>query len=273
MPELPEVETVRRTLAKRIIGEVIADVDVRFPGCIEGNDVEFFREKVRGRKIVDVLRRAKYLLIQLDDGAAIVVHLRMTGRLTAVQGAADRNGSHLRVDFAFTSGLHMQFHDQRKFGRIGWYESEVEVGARIKVGPDPTEEDFHAADLARIVSGRKRPIKSLLLDQSLIGGLGNIYADESLFRARIAPDRPADSLSDGEVEALHGAVRDVLYEGLRHKGTSLRDYVDGDGRKGTFQERLKVYAREGKPCVECESPIVRVKLAGRSAYFCPRCQQ
>ena len=273
VPELPEVETVRRTLARRIAGEQIADVEIRFPGCVEGNDSEFFREKVIGRVITRVERRGKYLLLRLDDGSAVSVHLRMTGRLTAERNRPPAEDKYLRAEFVFASGLSLRFHDVRKFGRIGWHAGEEELSARIAVGPDPTGSEFSASDLLRIASGRKRPIKSLLLDQRLIGGLGNIYADESLFRAGIAPDRPAGSLSSGEIEALHAAVRDVLAEGIRYKGTTLRDYVDGDGRAGNFQERLKVYGREGKPCTKCETPIVRIKLAGRSAFYCPGCQK
>lgn len=273
MPELPEVETVRRSLQNRIVGEVIADVDIRFPGCIEGGDPESFRHKVIGRTIVGVERRAKYLVLRLDDGAAIVVHLRMTGRLTVASSAWPPEDGQLRADFALRSGLRLHFHDQRKFGRISWHAGEADLNARIVVGPDPTGEDFRVADLARIALGRKRPIKSLLLDQRLIGGIGNIYADESLFRAEIAPNRPAGSLSDREIAVLYTAIREVLAEGVEHKGTSFRDYVDGDGRKGSYQERLNVYGREGKPCLKCETPIKRLKLAGRSASFCPRCQR
>ena len=273
MPELPEVETVRRTLVNKIAGEVIAGVDVRFPGCIGNMEPEAFEEKVKGRAMRGVERRGKYLLVRLDDGAILLVHLRMTGRLTAPdQEGDDGDERYLRMAFLFASGRRLCFHDVRKFGRVEWHKDDAALDARLRIGPDPTSGSFGPDTLARIAAGRKRPIKSLLMDQALIGGLGNIYADEALHRAGIAPERRADGLAREEVEQLCLRMQEVLLEGIEHKGTSLRDYVDGDGRPGAFQERLRVYGRAGKPCIACGEPIRRIKIGGRSSFFCPRCQ-
>lgn len=167
----------------------------------------------------------------------------------------------------------MRFDDQRKFGRVSWFAAESTWNATLRLGPEPIDPEFDVSHLQKLLSGRRRPIKSLLLDQTLISGLGNIYADEALFRAGIAPTRPAASLSEEEIEALWRSCRDVLLEGIAEQGTTLRDYVDGEGRTGRFQERLKVYGRIGQPCVRCGRPLERVVLSGRSSSFCPHCQR
>lgn len=272
MPELPEVETVRRSLAPRLTGDVIASVEVFFDGCVEGSTPEELAWRLEGRRILELVRRGKYLVYQLDDGASLVIHLRMTGRLILIPADPVELHLHTRALFRFRSGKALRFDDQRKFGRVMWFRNSTSLKRRLALGVEPLDPAFTAARLGALVKGRKRPIKSLLLDQKLIAGLGNIYADEALFRARLLPWRPAGELSWQEVEALCAAIRDVLAEGLKYKGTTLRDYVDGDGRTGMFQERLQVYGREGEPCPRCGGAVARVVLGGRSSFHCPRCQ-
>lgn len=273
MPELPEVETVRRSLAPRLAGEVFAAVEVDFPGCVEGLSPSELGGRLAGRRVQDLFRMGKYLGFALDDGGSLVIHLRMTGRLILVSGGVVEKNSHTRAVFRFVSGKALRFDDPRKFGRVMWFQDDASLRRRIDLGVEPFDPEFTAERLFAMLSGRRKPIKAFLLDQKHIAGLGNIYADESLFRARIAPWRPAASLSREEAARLHGAVIEVLAEGVEHKGTTLRDYVDGDGRQGGYQKRLQVYGKEGAPCPSCGDPIARVVLSGRSSYFCARCQR
>lgn len=272
MPELPEVETVRRSLAPKIAGEVIASVQVLFPGCVEGMTPEALTGRLDGRQIRELFRIGKYLGFGLDDGASLVIHLRMTGRLIFLEPEGIELHPHTRALFRFVSGRALRFDDQRKFGRLMWFGDSASLKQRISLGVEPLDPEFTASRLGALLKERKRPIKSFLLDQKLLAGLGNIYADEALFRAGLAPWRPAGSLAEDEVERLHAAVREVLAEGLKYKGTTVRDYVDGDGRTGMFQERLQVYGREGEPCPRCAGTVHRVVLGGRSSFHCPRCQ-
>jgi len=272
MPELPEVETVRRSLAPRLVGDVFAAVEVDFPGCVEGMSPEELAERLCGRRVQRLDRMGKYLRFLVDDGSSLAVHLRMTGRLILQDGHALERNPYTRAVFRFASGLALRFDDLRKFGRVMGFGDEASLKRRISLGIDPFDPEFTPERLGGMLSGRKRPVKSFLLDQGHVAGLGNIYADESLFRAGIAPWRAASSLSRDEVSRLHRAIREVLAEGIEHKGTSFRDYVDADGQKGGFQERLRVYGREGMPCPSCGRAVQRIVLSGRSSFFCAGCQ-
>lgn len=273
MPELPEVETVRRSLSPWIVGEEFCDITFLFEGSLEGISAESLLRRLVGRRVQSLFRRGKYLGFSLDDASCLVVHLRMTGRLIAVDGDEPQANAHTRVVFHFRSGKALRFDDIRKFGRVMRFQDQTSLEARIRLGVEPLGSEFTPERLAALVAGRKRPIKSFLLDQSHIAGLGNIYADEALHRAAIAPWREAKSLSPGEIKSLHGAVVQVLEEGVKYKGTTLRDYVDGDGRTGRFQTRLRVYGREGQACPGCGEPVERLVLSGRSSFYCPRCQR
>jgi len=272
MPELPEVETVRRSLAPRIVGQVFRSVDVDFPGCLEGLAPHELNERLRGRCVEGTFRLGKYLGFSLDSGASLVIHLRMTGRLIFCEATHFEKTEYTRAVFHFVSGKAVRFDDQRKFGRVMWFANQSSLERRLALGYEPFDPRLGEREFSELLSGRRRSIKSFLLDQKHIAGIGNIYADEGLFRAGIAPWRPAGTLSQAEAARLLKAVREVLAEGIEYKGTSLRDYVDGDGRKGGFQERLRVYGREGKPCCLCGAAVERVVLAGRSSFYCPRCQ-
>ena len=230
-----------------------------------------FADRLVGRRITALARRAKYLLFSLDSDDVLLVHLRMTGRLLLrPKGAAA--DPYTRVVIGLDCADELRFADVRKFGRLlllGRAEAEEKLAS---LGPEPLGEEFSAADMARALGKRKAPVKSLLLDQTLLAGLGNIYADEALFLGGIHPRRRADTLSAEDWQRLHRAVRRVLAEGIAHRGTSFRDYRDGRGEKGSHQESLNAYHRTGQPCPRCGRPIERIVVGGRSSHFCPACQ-
>lgn len=275
MPELPEVETIRRDLEGRLLGRRITAVT--FPPqsgkpvpVLQGVDEASFRKGVVGACIVGVGRRGKYLAFRLDGGLALVVHLRMTGRLLH-RRPADPPDPHLRAVLSLDDGTELRFSDVRKFGRLWLVDDPARVSEGL--GPEPLDEGFSAELLAQALAGRRAPVKSILLDQRRLAGIGNIYADEACFEAGIDPRRPAASLDAAEVRALHAAVRRVLLAGLESRGASFRDYADAAGNAGAMQTRVKVFRRTESPCYVCGSPIQRVKLAGRSTHLCPRCQR
>ena len=273
VPELPEVETVRRTLEEKILCRRIQGIEVLYPRVLRNCEEGQLRDALLGRQFTQLDRRGKYLICRLDSGDRLVIHLRMTGRLIAVpRDAAVEKHTSIRIHLA--DELDVRLVDQRKFGTIdllqepGWGSIQGLKG----LGAEPLAEDFTPAYLAEQLAGRKAAVKSVLLDQRRIAGLGNIYADESLHRAGIYPGKPAGEITEAEIERLHQSIKEVIKEGIAHRGTTFRDYVDGEGRQGGFQALLRVYGREGQPCAACGGPIVRIKLAGRSSFFCPRCQ-
>jgi len=275
MPELPEVETVVRSLEKNLAGLIITSVNILMPKIIRYPKPENFVEQLVGRQIQKKLgRRGKYILIHLSGGLTLVIHLRMTGRLVYCEKDYPVE-KHTHVIFHLDNGKQLRFSDIRQFGRMQLVPSAgIEALAGIKdLGPEPLDENFTREYLKKELRRRRTRIKPLLLDQEFIAGLGNIYADEALFRAKVHPERLAADLNAREVAALHKGIVEVISGGIEHRGTTFRDYVDGEGRSGSFQYHLKVYNREGLPCSRCGSPITRIKVAGRSSYFCPSCQK
>jgi len=277
MPELPEVETVRRTLDPLIRGRVIADFDLRWHRTLEYPDLDAFTESVIGAAITEVTRRAKLIVIHLDSGAAITVHLRMTGELLfwpdpGVERNADRE-PYLRAVFTFQDESRLLFYDTRKFGKIA-YRSASELGnLDQQLGDEPLEPGFTASRLAEILSSRRRQIKPLLLDQTVIAGLGNIYVDESLFRSRIHPLQISSGIDEDRVRLLHAAIVNVLATAVAHHGTTLRDYRSGLGEPGQNQTRLRIYGlKPGTACPDCGSPLERLVIGQRGSIFCPSCQ-
>lgn len=280
MPELPEVETVRRNLATVLPGRRVEAVEVRSPHCLAEPDPELFRRSLTGRTIRGVGRRGKYLLLDLDGGFVLAVHLRMTGRLVyEVPGTGPAAAGetapdpHTHAVLRLSGGGRLSFRDVRKFGRLYLTPSLSSLLPAGKLGPEPLEEGFTPEALASRLKGRQARVKAMLLDQRVVAGVGNIYADEALFLAGIHPERRAGSLRKAEVERLHAAVRQVLEEGIRHRGTTFSDYRDGFGEPGGYGERLAVYGREGAPCRRCGGPVSRIRSGGRSSYFCPACQR
>lgn len=275
MPELPEVETVRRSLADVLPGRRVTAVDLRHPGVIHYPEPETFVRELPGHTFGAVGRRGKYLLLELTPGPlTLIVHLRMTGQLLYVP-AATAPEKHTHAVIALDTDYALHYKDMRRFGgfclsgpdRDGW-----PAGLRT-LGPEPDDPAFTPAALAKALHGRTAPIKALLLDQRIVAGLGNIYADESLFRAGIRPDRAGGSLTEAEIERLHEAIGDVIEHALSLGGTSFYSYIDAAGKRGEFLEYLNVYGRTGQPCPGCGEPVQRQVTAGRGTHYCGRCQQ
>ena len=271
MPELPEVETIRCDLYPRVCGRTVAAVRItpdKVP-LIDGISPTEFKSRMKGRRIEALSRRGKYLIFHLFGDLYLIIHLRMTGALLH-RNAGDDADRYTRAILALDDGTELRFTDLRKLGRFRLVAHPDEVVG--KLGPEPLDASFTAAALKRAIERRKAPIKALLLDQRALAGVGNIYADEALFAARIHPQRGADTLTEAEIGRLHRSIRRVLRDALGNRGSSFRDYVDGGGREGTHQLRVKVFRRTGQPCYVCGAEIARIKLGGRSTHFCPKCQ-
>lgn len=271
MPELPEVETVRRSLAAHIIGLEIIDVKLYFPGIVMGLDPEAFRHKMIGQVFAEVERYGKYLAFRFESGAYWMAHLRMTGQLVV---AHDRNQTspHLRLAIVTHTGLVIQFIDIRKFARVTFSPDRSSLLRLFQLGIEPLKEEFTVSALKSTLVGRAR-IKSALLDQRRIAGLGNIYADEALFAAGIHPERRLNTLGDTEIARLHHAIETCLRAALEHGGTTIRNYVQGDGQEGEYAARLAVYGRKGEPCKRCGTELQKIAVGGRGTTFCPQCQR
>jgi len=271
MPELPEVETVVAQLRPHLVGRRILAADVLWPRTLAAPDRTSFIERLLGRQITGLSRRGKYLLFELDSDDALIVHLRMTGRLEIVERDSPlREGPHARAWFDLSGGECLVFTDARKFGRIWLARDLGEVLGAL--GPEPLDWEFDAARLAARIRRRRVAVKALLLDQAVVAGIGNIYADEALFLAGIHPLRPGLSLSDDEIERLHAAIRQVLREAISQQGTTLRDYRPPYGLEGAYQNQLRVYQQTDLPCPRCGTPIQRIRVTQRSTHFCPQCQ-
>ncbi|NES14016.1 MULTISPECIES: bifunctional DNA-formamidopyrimidine glycosylase/DNA-(apurinic or apyrimidinic site) lyase [Micromonospora] len=276
MPELPEVETVRQGLAQWVTGRTISSVEVRHPRAIRRHEpgAAHFADVLTGRTITDVRRRGKYLWLPLDSGDALIGHLGMSGQLLLQPvGAADE--LHLRVRFRFADdGPELRFVDQRTFGGLSVSEGGAELPAEIAhIARDPMDPRFSDADFVAALRRKRTEIKRALLDQTLISGVGNIYADEALWRAKLHGARPTDALTGPAASRLLGHVRDVLGEAIKQGGTSFDElYVDVNGESGYFDRSLNAYGREGEPCPRCGAPIRREAFMNRSSYSCPRCQ-
>ena len=275
MPELPEVETVRRSLEEKLRGLTIIDAGVYLEKIIkEPVSVDTFKEIVIGKKIERLDRIGKYLLLHLSDSYVIVIHLRMTGQLLYAAQYEDIT-KHTHIIFKLDNDYQLRFVDIRQFGTIYLLkEDELKtIKGLAALGPEPLSEDFTVALLSEKLSKKTKKIKQVLLDQDVVAGLGNIYADEVLFDSGILPDRRANTLTEDEINKLYQSIVQVIKEAISHRGTSFRDYVDGDGEKGGHQDYLQVYRRTDQPCSRCQCHIKREKIAGRSSHFCPGCQK
>jgi len=270
MPELPEVETVVRTLAPAIVGRRVAAVTVRDPR-LRGGIAADFAARLTGRRIERLARRGKYLLAWLDDGRCWLVHLGMSGRLTFARTAGDV-AKHDHVSIVLDDGVVVTYNDPRRFGRMAVLEAEA-AGRETGAGLDPVVDGLPAATLFALTRQRRTSIKAFLMDQRRIAGLGNIYVNEILFRAGVRPGRRAARLTRAECAAIADATQAVLADAIRGGGSSISDYRDGLGRSGWFQLAHAVYDRAGEPCVRCGARIrVRV-VVGRSTFYCPGCQR
>ncbi len=269
MPELPEVETIRRTLARCLPGKKIEDVEVRLPKLVRP-DVATFVENARGRVFGEPQRKGKVLILPLGE-SSLLVHFRLTGQLVFLSPESSEP-AYTHLVFAL-NGARLAYADLRQFGWLEIVRNEdlAEHPSLVSLGPEPF--DLEAEEFYVMLTSRRRRLKALLLDQQFLAGLGNIYVDESLFRARLHPEREAATLSFEEARRLLRVVQDVLREAIATGGSSVRNYVDGEGREGRFQERHLVYQHRERPCPRCKTPIVYKQVAGRGTYFCPRCQR
>ncbi len=272
MPELPEVETVRRDLQRRVRGAVIERVEVRNPGSLRGLAPRPFTGEIRGRRFDGFARRGKHLLCALCSGDTLVVHLRMTGVMLH-QSVRDPLPAMARIVFHLRGGRRLVFADQRKFGTMELAADPLSLPAIWKLGPEPLGRTFTAARLRDALQGRTGPVKSVLLDQSVVAGLGNIYVLEALHRAGISPKRKACGLRQAETARLHRSIVAVLRAAIAARGSSVDTYRDGQGKRGWFQVQHRVYDREGKACKRCGAVIVKEQFRGRGTYWCPGCQR
>ena len=295
MPELPEVETVARDLQREVAGATIVGATVNWDRTIRHpQPPERFADEVRDATIRKVTRRAKTVLMHLEDGRVLTVALRMTGALLVVPDTTPED-RYARVVFDLADGRQLRYRDMRKFGRIGLWpggglrsvgagrgsrsKRTAEGRGRYRIGevfsghgPEPLARSFSAERFAERLKGRSARLKALLLDQSFIAGVGNIYADEALWRARLHPLRAADTLDAADVRRLHRSVRQVLRQAVANRGSSVSDYVDAKGERGSNADRLAVYRRTEQPCFRCGTRIKRIVVTQRSTHFCPRCQ-
>lgn len=294
MPELPEVETIRRQLEPDLVGRTFESVEVLDPYFSKPSSAAAFERAAGGREVVDVWRRGKYLLFELDDLNSLVIHLRMTGSLVLLEpdgslnpgdpriepsaagdGAGpDPGDRHLKARFVLDDGGELRFSDPRRFGRgfiAGPGELEIYFGSRL--GVEPLSPEFTVEAVAAMTEGRTGPLKSFLLNQKGVAGVGNIYADEALFRAGLHPLSPGGSMKAEHHRALRDGVVESLERGLDLGGASIDDYRDARGDAGAMQNEFLVHRREGEDCPGCGGPIVRIVVGGRSTYFCPACQK
>jgi formamidopyrimidine-DNA glycosylase len=270
MPELPEVETIRNDLHPLVVGRTIVGVRMGWEGCVDQPSVQEFCQRIAGRRIEDVRRRGKFLILKLSEGMTLLVHFRMTGQLLFKE-PADPWDTHTRLSLELDDGRELRFVDVRKFGRL--YLVADPEGILGGLGPEPLEEDFGVEHFCTLLSDRRGMVKPLLLNQRFLAGLGNIYVDEALFQARLHPRRKADSLTRGDLTRLYYAIRQVLRQGIDHGGTSLTDYVRPDGDEGRHQEQLMVFRRAEEPCPRCGTTIERLEVGGRGTFICPLCQE
>lgn len=286
MPELPEVEMVRRQLTNKIIGKLIADIEVRSWKSV-GNDRYFAKELV-GQEIKTIERKGKYLFFGLSGHDSFLIgHLKMTGRLIFQSSdKQDQYGGghrlstpkkkqpheHTRIIFSFKDGSHLFFNDMRKFGYIKRVSRAEVAEQKAALGVEPISDDYKEQNFKDILQGRRTSIKAALLKQSDVAGLGNIYVDEACWRARIRPDRVAGDLSVDEVTELFTATRSVLNDAIEYGGTTFRDYADTGGEHGNFTDKLAVFGREGEQCQRCGEEIEKSRVAGRGTHICPGCQ-
>lgn len=272
MPELPEVETVRRGLLKIAAGRKISGIDVYYGKTIT-NDVEKFRQALIGQTITTVDRRGKYLLFRFTNDLTMVSHLRMEGKYfnQPIGGPIDK---HTHVVFEFTDGSELCYHDTRKFGRMTLVKTgeEMTVGGLKTIGPEPTASDFTLSYFKAILAKSRGKIKPFLLNQRHVAGLGNIYADEVLWMSEVNPEQPANSLTDQQMKNLHDNIIKELAKAIEYKGTTVHSFTNAFGDAGAFQNQLNAYGHAGDPCPRCGTKMVKIKVAQRGTTFCPHCQ-
>lgn len=275
MPELPEVETIRAQLAERIPGRTITGVDVLDAKLVEPEDPRTFAAELAGRRILEVGRRGKYLLLELDGDETLVMHLRMTGRLHWQEGPEQAPERFLRARFHLDDGGSLTFGDARRFGRAWMLRgdaAEREAYWAGRVGIEPLTPAFTGRVLEGLLAGRRGPVKAVLLNQALVAGLGNMYVDEALYQAKVHPEEPAGAIDPARLRALHRAIRERLAVAVAAGGASIDSYRDSLGERGSMQDLLRVHLHAGEPCRRCRTAIRKTRVAQRGTYWCPVCQ-
>lgn len=269
MPELPEVETIVRALREPLIGQTIVRVRNYWPRHIATPSPDELQRRIHNCRIEHVLRRGKYLVFALSREENLIIHLKMTGQLACVP-SGELQGDHVHTVFELANGYELRFRDVRKFGRIYLVRDTADVLGNL--GPEPLSESFSARHLHEGLKSRRRVLKPLLLDQTFLAGVGNIYADEALFYAGIRPMRRTETLTEAHSQDLYQSIRKALELGIAGEGATISDYRKPDGSKGGMQTRFAVYGRAGEPCLRCGTSIERIILGGRSTHYCPDCQ-
>jgi formamidopyrimidine-DNA glycosylase len=274
MPELPEVETIRARLEPGLTGRTFERVLITDPRLTRPEPPEAVAAELEGERVRAVGRRGKYLIVEFESGRHLLIHLRMTGNVQHPAQGGPGDDPHRRAVVRLDDGSDVAYRDVRRFGTWELLEpGELEEYFAVRrLGGEPLDRAFTAMALARAFANRRAPVKAALLDQRAAAGVGNIYADEALWRARVHPLRPAGSLSAEELAALHKGIRDALRMGIARQGATLRDYRRPDGSRGGMQDRFRVYGRAGEPCFRCGTPIEKIRAGGRGTWFCPRCQ-
>lgn len=272
MPELPEVETVKRDLTLSVLGQKIDAVRVVDARVIRGIAPNPFKSRLKGRMIRDISRRGKAIILSLDQGYYLIVQLMMTGQLVYLKTLPDVLLKETKVIFTLSNGSHLIYNDQRLFGRLSLISDLNDFKHFSLLGPEPFDQTFNSKYIREKFKQKSVAVKSVLLDHTFVAGIGNIYAAEILFRSQVDPRRRASSLKRTEINRLHQIIVEVLKEAIKYRGSSMRNYRDGQGQKGRFNERIKVYAREDEPCTSCSAPIVRIVQGGRSTFYCRNCQ-
>jgi formamidopyrimidine-DNA glycosylase len=274
MPELPEVETVRVGLEPSLVGRTFSDVDIRDSRLTRPFEPAAVAAELDGERVAAVDRRGKYLIVRFESGLVLLVHLRMTGSFSHSRNGAAATDPYARAVVRLDDGSDVTYRDVRRFGTwLVLWDDELEAYLAPRLGAEPLERAFSPKVLAARLEGRRAPVKAALLDQRTLAGLGNIYADEALWRAQIDPRRPARDLGGDEIRALHRSIRDALKAGIRRQGATLRDYRRPDGSRGGMQAEFKVYGRDGEPCLRCGAPLEKTRIGGRGTWFCGVCQR
>jgi formamidopyrimidine-DNA glycosylase len=272
MPELPEVETIKEDLRELVVGSEVERAEVLAPSLVEQPSAEEFANRLEGVGITGARRRAKHLIVELDTGDSVVFQLKIGGQLLLVPPAEEPETA-LMLVLDLDGDRRLFLRDETGFTRARLLDADELEERLSSLGPEPFEREFDVGFLQRIIGSRRAQIKPLLLDQRVVSGIGNIYADEILYDARLHPRRKANTLTEGEWEALHAAIRANLAAGIEHRGTTVRLYKDVLDRPGKHQDYLRVFEKHGQPCPGCEGEVVREKVSGRPSHFCPACQR
>ena len=274
MPELPEVETIRLALVPHVVGRRFERVAIHDARLVRPFEPAAVAAELEGERVIDLKRRGKYLIVLFESGRALLIHLRMTGSIRHAPTGSLEDDPYRRAVVRLDDGSDVAYRDVRRFGTWHLLEPhELDSYLAKRLGREPLERGFTARRLAERLAERRAPIKAALLDQRTVAGLGNIYADEALWRARLHPLRPAETLDREEVARLARGIKDALKAGIARQGASLRDYATPDGARGRMQEEFRVYGRAGEPCRRCGTPIEKIRAAGRGTWYCPSCQQ